>query len=254
MNARPYILKETNWKSVKGADYDVAVLPWGATEAHNYHLPYGTDIYQTEAIAAESAKLAWDKGAKCIVLPAIPFGVNTQQMDIPLTINMNPSTLSVIVADIIDSLEQQGIKKLVILNGHGGNDFKFIIRELQNSTNVYLCQVNWYTIPAEAGLFAEAGDHADEMETSMMLNLFPDLVLPQSEAGEGKGKLPKIQGMKEGWAWAPRRWTQVTEDTGVGDPRQATVEKGVRYFDSISRKIGQFLVEFANADTENMYE
>jgi creatinine amidohydrolase len=92
------------------------------------------------------------------------------------------------------------------------------------------------------------------METSMMLNLFPDLVLPLSEAGEGKGKLPKIQGMKEGWAWAPRRWTQVTEDTGVGDPRQATVEKGVRYFDSISRKIGQFLVEFANADTENMYE
>ena len=55
MAGRPYILAETNWKSVRDTRYDVAILPWGATEAHNYHLPYGTDVIETDAVAAESA-------------------------------------------------------------------------------------------------------------------------------------------------------------------------------------------------------
>jgi creatinine amidohydrolase len=82
MNPRPYVLQETNWKTVKETTYNVAVLPWGATEAHNYHLPYGTDNIQNEFIAAEAAKLAWDRGAKVVVLPNVPFGANCQQLDI----------------------------------------------------------------------------------------------------------------------------------------------------------------------------
>ena len=89
---RPYILAETNWKHLKNETIELAVLPWGATEAHSYHLPYGTDIFEGESIAAESARIAWDKGAKVMVLPSIPFGVNTGQSDIYLDINLNPST------------------------------------------------------------------------------------------------------------------------------------------------------------------
>ena len=44
MTGRPYVLAETNWKAVKATDYEVAVLPWGATEAHNYHLPYSLSL------------------------------------------------------------------------------------------------------------------------------------------------------------------------------------------------------------------
>ena len=55
MSGRPYILAETNWRAVRETDYDVAVLPWGATEAHNYHLPYSTDVVQCDEIAAGSA-------------------------------------------------------------------------------------------------------------------------------------------------------------------------------------------------------
>jgi len=142
MELKPYLLKETNWKTVKEIDYKVAILPWGATEAHNYHLPYGTDIFETEYCAEQSAKIAWQKGAKVIVLPTIPFGVNTSQMDIKLTINMNPSTQSKILADVIESLENHGIEKLVILNGHGGNDFKQIIRELQKNSKIFITNVN----------------------------------------------------------------------------------------------------------------
>ncbi len=82
MGIRPYILAESNWAAIKNADFEMAILPWGATEAHNYHLPYATDIYEADYIAAAAAKIAWEKGAKPIVLPTIPFGVNTGQSDI----------------------------------------------------------------------------------------------------------------------------------------------------------------------------
>jgi creatinine amidohydrolase len=63
---RPYILAETNWKSVKDSNYDLAILPWGATEAHNYHLPYSTDVIEADHIAAESARIAWESGARSL--------------------------------------------------------------------------------------------------------------------------------------------------------------------------------------------
>ena len=128
---RPYIIAENNWKSVKVTDYSIAVLPWGATEAHNYHLPYGTDNIQCDFIAAQAAKKAWENGVKVAVLPTIPFGVNTQQLDIKLTINMNPSTQAFVLRDVVDSLYGQGIRKLIVLNGHGGNDFRQMIREIK---------------------------------------------------------------------------------------------------------------------------
>ncbi|KAA3614635.1 MAG: creatininase family protein [Calditrichaeota bacterium] len=254
MPPRPYILKETNWKSAQKTEFEVAVLPWGATEAHNYHLPYGTDIYETEAVADESAKKAWENGARIIVLPAIPFGINTQQMDIPLTINMNPATQAAVLIDVIDSLESHDIKKLVILNGHGGNDFKNMIRTAQRKTSIFLCQVNWFAITEMEGLFSESGDHANEMETSLMQHISPQLVLPLSDAGDGAAKRFKIKGLREKWAWAPRQWTQVTFDTGVGNPRKATKEKGEAYFDQITTEIADFFLELNNASPDSMYE
>jgi creatinine amidohydrolase len=95
---RPYILNELTWKAVREARYEVAVLPWGATEAHNLHLPYSTDNIQAEQIAARSAERAWEQGAKVVVLPLVPFGVNTGQLDIPLCINMNPSRMTPVSA------------------------------------------------------------------------------------------------------------------------------------------------------------
>src|SRR5215510_3655480 len=121
--SRPYILAETTWPLVRDTRFDVAVLPWGATEAHNYHLPYATDNYETEHIAAEAARRAWEGGARVIVLPNVPFGVNTGQLDIPLCLNMNPSTQAALLADIVACVAAAGVGKLVILNGHGGNDF-----------------------------------------------------------------------------------------------------------------------------------
>src|SRR2546426_8738855 len=136
---RPYVLAETSWKEVKDTRYQVAVLPWGATEAHNYHLPYTTDNVQAELIAALAAGRAWQRGARVAVLPLVPFGVNTGQLDIPLCINMNPSTQALVLRDVALSLAAQGIPKVVILNGHGANDFRQMIRELQPLEAPFVC-------------------------------------------------------------------------------------------------------------------
>jgi creatinine amidohydrolase len=254
MPGRPYILAETNWQAVRDTRFEVAVLPWGATEAHNYHLPYATDNIQCDFVAAEAARRAWDAGARVVVLPTIPFGVQTGQLDIPLCLNLNPSTQAAMLADLVHSLDVQGIPKLVILNGHGGNDFRQMIRELQPTVKCFLTAVSWYKVVDPKGHFSDLGDHAGELETSVMLHIAPDLVRPLSEAGDGHEKKPKIAAMREGWAWAPRRWTRVSADTGIGDPRAATKAKGERYVNETAVRLGQFLVDLARIDPADLYE
>lgn len=251
---RPYILAENTWKVIKDEKFEAVVLPWGACEAHNYHLPYGTDIIEADYVAAESARIAWEKGAKIVVLPAIPFGVNTGQFDVTLDINMNPSTQLAILNDIIEVLHRQGIYKLIILNSHGGNDFKTMIRELGlKYPKMFLCSCNWFQALDQKLFFENKDDHAGEMETSVIMHLRPDLVRPLSEAGDGHAKKFKINAIREGWAWAERKWMQVTKDTGVGDPRKASKEKGEKYFNALCEKVGAFFYEVSKADNDDLY-
>ncbi len=251
---RPYILAETTWQAIKETAVEVVVLPWGATEAHNYHLPYGTDNYQCEHVAAEAARLAWEQGAKVVVLPAIPFGVNTGQLDITLDINLNPSTQLAILRDVVQVLARQGIPKLVILNGHGGNDFRQMLRELQAEfPGVFLSTATLFRVVDRNAFFSAPGDHADEMETSMMLHLAPELVRPLAEAGPGANKQFRIRALRS-WAWAQREWSKVTADTGAGDPAAATAAKGEAFLAAIIGEVSQFLVELAAADISDLYE
>ena len=254
MNPRPYVLAETTWKAVSATTYTVAVLPWGATEAHNLHLPYATDNYESAALAIEAARLAWDAGARVIVLPTIPFGVNTGQLDIPLCVNMNPGTQAGVLGDVVGSLEAQGIRKLVIFNGHGGNDFRAMIRELQPTTSVFLCTLNWWQCIDPRPFFDEPGDHGGELETSVMVSLRPELVAPLSDAGPGRANRFRVAGLREGWVWAPRQWTKVTADTGVGNPAAASADKGARYIAAVTARIAQFLIELDRADPQDMYD
>jgi creatinine amidohydrolase len=254
MTGRPYLLSETGWPAVRNAGIEVAVLPWGATEAHNLHLPYGTDTMQVEAVAVEAARLGWEAGARVILLPAIPFGVQTGQLDIPLCINLNPSTQAAILRDIALSLQRAGVRKLVILNGHGGNDFRAIVRELQPGLDLFLCTVDWWRVVDAAAIFEEPGDHAGELETSVMLHIAPHLVRPLGEAGDGRERRFRVTGLREGWAWAPRSWSRISDDTGVGNPRAATRQKGEELLGRVSGKLADFLVELDATSPDDLYD
>ena len=251
---RPYILSETHWSDVSKLDFQLAVLPWGATEAHNYHMPYGTDNYETEALVYEAARMAWEQGARVIVLPTIPLGVNTGQSDIYMTINMNPSTQQSILEDIAGSLEGYGMKKLLVVNGHGGNDFRQILREVGAVyPDLLLATCNWFQSVDQTRIFEAGGGHADEMETSLMLYAHPELVKPLDQAGEGRARKFGVEALNEPWAWMERKWTRCTEDTGVGDPRKATREKGERYFREVTAKLAGLFVGLAKTGNTELY-
>ena len=250
---RPWIIAESTWPAVDATPYAVAVLPWGATEPHNRHLPYATDTIQCDHVAAESARRAWARGARVAVLPTVPFGVQTTQLDLKFALNLMPSTQLAILGDLIAALEGQGIRKLVVLNGHGGNDFRQLVRELVPRTRMLLCVVNWWQVVDGHPYFEDLGDHAGELETSVMLHAAPALVAPLSQAGDGHARQPTIAAMRERWAWTPRPWTTVTADTGIGDPRAATADKGARFLDATCERIAQFLVELGEADPEQLY-
>lgn len=195
--SRPYILSECHWSTLRDQDYQLAVLPWGATEAHNYHLPYGTDNFETDALVQEAASLAWQREARVIVLPTIPVGVNTGQHDIKLTLNFNPSTQQSILEDLIEGLDNHGIFKLLIVNGHGGNDFKQIVREVGSLyPDMLISTCNWFQSIDKETIFENQGDHADEMETSLMMYAWPQLVLPLSQAGSGEAKTFSVEALK----------------------------------------------------------
>jgi creatinine amidohydrolase len=251
---KPYLLKESNWKNLKNHRFELAVLPWGATEAHNYHMPYGTDVYEADAVAEMAGKKAWENGANVTVLPTIPFGVNTGQSDIYLDINLNPSTQLMMLSDIITVLDRQGTKKLLIVNSHGGNDFKTMLRELGlKFPEMMLFTCNWFQALDKTSYFEEAGDHADEMETSIIMHLHPELVLPLEQAGEGKEKKSKIKGIREKWAWSERKWSEVTEDTGIGNPKKSSAEKGRKYLKDVTTKVAILMQDICEAKAGELY-
>src|SRR5437660_3785610 len=188
---RTWILAEQNHAFIRLQKWEIAVLPFGATEPHNLHMPYGTDNYEVEAVAQRACEVAYKAGARLTLLPTIPFGVNTNHLKIPgaLACSVTPTTLLGILTDLVDSLERQGIRKLLLLNGHGGNELKPLMRELHHRTKVFLCLCDWFRMAADLypKIFDKVGEHADEVETSLGLAFFPELVHPElADAGAAR--------------------------------------------------------------------
>jgi creatinine amidohydrolase len=117
-----------------------------------------------------------------------------------------------------------------------------------------LVTCNWFQALDKSVYFENPGDHADEMETSILQYLCPHLVLPLVEAGNGASKKPRIAALKQGWAWAERKWSQVTADTGIGDPGKSTPEKGATYLNDITVAAANLIYELATIEKSQFYE
>src|SRR5262249_48863911 len=113
-----WVLAEQTHAFVRSQRWEVEVLPFGATETHNLHMPYGTDNSQVEVIGRRACERAYRSGARVLLLPALPYGVNTNYFQVPgaLACSLTPTTLLHILSDLVDSLERQGVRKLVLLN------------------------------------------------------------------------------------------------------------------------------------------
>lgn len=185
-----------------------------------------------------------------MVLPYVTAGSqNPGQRELDFCIHYRYETQKAILTDIIASLYAQGYRRLLIINGHGGNTFKSMIRDLSLDYPDFLIATSeWFTFIPSREYFDEPGDHADELETSVMMHYHPELV-DLSEAGDGKSKKFASQMLNEKVAWVPRHWMKVTEDTGIGNPKKATAEKGKRYAEAVTAKYAQLFKEL----TEEIY-
>jgi creatinine amidohydrolase len=252
---RPWVLAELNYGDIRQRPaFEVAVLPFGATEPHNLHLPYGTDTYEVDVIADRACGLAHERGARVVRLPTLPYGTETNQMRFPLAMNLNPSTVGRVITDLVASLATHGVRKCVLLNGHGGNDFKWLLRELFGATPVHLFIANWYKMAADhhGSIFADAGDHAGEMETSMGLAHFPELVA-MDQADAGTMAKTRFEAVNRGWVEMTRPWHLLTTNSGAGDPRPATAAKGRALTEIVVERLASFLVELSASPVDERF-
>jgi creatinine amidohydrolase len=241
----------------RGLDYDVALLPWGATEPHNLHLPYLTDAIQSHDVAVDAAQMALEQyGVRAMVLPPVAMGAqNPGQRDLKFCIHYRYDTQRAILADTVAALAHQGFSKLLIINGHGGNTFKSMIRDLAvDYPDFLILSSEWFTVLPAKDWFDEPGDHADELETSVMMHYHPELV-DLSEAGPGRAHAFALSSLREKVAWLPRHWTRVTDDTGIGNPHLATAEKGKRFAEAVAARYALLIKELAAVQSlDELYE
>src|SRR5260370_6954929 len=211
-------------------------------------MPYGTDNYQVEYIGQRACEEAYKAGAKVLLLPTIPFGVNKNLLQMPgaLACSLTPTTLLHMLTDLVDSLERQGVYKLVLLSGHGGNELRRITRQLHHRTKFFLGVCDWFRMAADLypKIFDEPGEHADEVETSLGLAFFPDLVKMEL-ADPGSARPTRFDAINRGWISITRPWHLATTNTGMGDPRAATAEKGRLLTETLTHALRRFSIHLA---------
>jgi creatinine amidohydrolase len=258
-------LDELNHAQVRDGDFEVAVLPLGCTEPHNLHLPYGMDTFESDAIGNRVCQAAQRAGAKVVLLPTIPYGTVSNQRECMLSINVQPSTLYAFITDIVASLETHGIRKILILNSHGGNELKPLLRELygrpqrgdEHAAQLFLC--NWFQMVGDVydSIFDAPEDHAGEMETSIGLACFPELVARDEHgkllADEGATARSRFDAVNRGWVSVTRPWHLLTTNTGSGNPHAASKEKGEKILAIIEERLAKFLVELSKSRIDDRF-
>ena len=247
-------LTATNLHRISQRHYEVAVLPTGAIEPHNRHLPIGQDFRHGTYVARRTCQLAWARCESVLCLPTLPYGVDCNLMSFGGAIHVSQACLDAMVREIIASLHAHGIRKVVLLNAHGGNDFAPLIRQIQCDMDVFVFVCDWWNVGHDryGEIFDAPDDHAGEFETSVALELFADLVEP-GVAGDGKTRPFRFEALREGWVRTSRDFARLNDHCAAGDPSAAAAEKGRKYLDLVCERISAFLVELAGSPIDEVF-
>ncbi len=253
----PARLEDLTHPETVGQDVRVLVLPIGSTEPHANHLCYGNDAWTAEALAARAAEKANEAGARVLVLPAMPYGINANLTAIPYAQAIRPATMIQFVKDVVDTAEKQGIRKLVIINSHGGNTTTLgaAQRELYAShprVFVAMVQPGGVVQDVAASIIEKPGEHASEAETAFSLALFPDKVRME-KATAPKAADFKISSLKAPYVTFVRPWKYVSDTTGLGDPTKATPEKGRKLVDVFVERVSRLLKELSDVEITDSF-
>jgi creatinine amidohydrolase len=176
-------LTESTWREVRAAGAQgIAVLPIGSQEQHAGHLPMGTDTLLAEAVLDRAeALLAEDGGAlEMVRLPALPFGHSPHHL-FAAAVSLSAQTLGAVLDDVLDSLATSGYRRIMVVNGHGGNDeiMRLAVKRFALRRDVTAAACSYWTVTAgddDGGRPEVTPGHAGWFETSLMLAAHPQLV------------------------------------------------------------------------------
>ena len=254
------ILWETmSWPEIeeKLKEVDTAILPCGAIEQHGPHLPVDVDYYDADWMAKVVAEQCQEP--RPFVLPAIPYGVSYHHSAFKGTISVTNNALSALVYDIGMSLAHNGIKKLVILNGHGDNKptLTYAAQMINRDSKIFVCVDTGESSDIDVcGLIDTPNDiHAGEIETSTTLALRPELVDMSKALDETLDLNNEYLDFTSdrGVSWYVH--TQRISKSGImGNATKATAEKGLKMWNIAVKRMVEFVESIKNTPLEELYQ
>jgi creatinine amidohydrolase len=230
MSSPPLADLSTTAAADRLADAEVALLPTGATEQHGPHLPLGTD---TRAATAVASRLDRDD---TLVLPPVPVGVSDHHRQFDGTLSVSPETFGAFVAETVESLAAHGLRRVVVVNGHGGNDdaLRRVARRLRARETAFVVPWNWWSNLAadHAALFGrDHVGHAGAAETSVVRAVAPHLVDDAALAGADAGA-GETWGVHVAGATVLDDTADFTGNGVVGVPSDGSAEAGERLLEA----------------------
>ena len=225
MKKNPLEIQHLSAADYRQSPFEKVILPLGSLESHGAHLPFGTDALTAYLVALDIAA----RLAKTAVLPPLNYGVSEHYKDFPFTVSVQFETQIAFIRDILESVYREGIRKVFIMNGHDGNiasievasrsakvahpDFKIVSLDAWWMTVGELLPKDFFAVWNGLG-------HGGEGETSICLELFPELCDVSKAAGVVP-HLPDYLDVK--WLFK-----ELTNTGATGDPTKGTREKGRR--------------------------
>lgn len=245
--AFPGLLEEMTTEEVKAFRPEVVLLPLGSTEPHGPHLPMGTDTYQVTALGRLAVQQANERGARVLLYPTLPITNNVNFRRFPFALRIGVRTLMTVIVDIVTQCRDDGIRKVVILSGHGGNPAAVdaATRDIAGMDDMpFVCWTSG--IPPEDFInpIEHASDHGGESETSRMLWIRPELVRRDQLADNPFGRL-RVPSLAR--ARFVRPWHLYVPVSAGGETRSSSAPKGQALIEGNARGLAQLLVELSAA-------
>ena len=235
----------------------IAIIPFGSIEQHGQHLPLGTDFLISYEVAKKASEIL-SKELSIIVLPPVWIGLSIEHLDFPGTLTFyKPESFISLVMDICESLKKHGVKKIVLLNQHGGNKgiLMGLTQSIRAKTGAFILFIQLERLienTIKKIIESPIEIHAGEIETSIMIYLFPDLVDIRKAKKEFPEKFMKpsyinVNSEKIDFSWLTK---DLSSSGVIGDPLKASKEKGRELFEKAVEELCKLLRELKELEID----
>ncbi len=245
--AFPGLLEEMTVEEVRQFKPEVVVLPLGSTEPHGPHLPMGTDTYQVTRLCRVAVERANRQGGRILLYPTLPITNNANVRKSPFALRISIRTLMSVIVDIVTQCKEDGIQKVVIVNGHGGNTATIdaALREIAGMDDMpFVCCTSGIAPEGFVSPIEHPSDHGGESETSRMLWIRPDLVHEDKLDDFPVARL-RAKGLSH--VRFVRPWHLYVPASAGGETRAASAEKGRTLVEAYAKGFANLLVELSQA-------